>query len=345
MFKHSVHAFIYVVLWFISLSYPITSYAQWLIKATPGNKQITLQWPPVKDASNYGVCYATEAITNINKCLNYAGGTWRNVADTTIKITRLSNGKKYYFRVLAENSTTRLGVSNTIAARPNKITALNDTGINNEQCYQLDSDTLVACASAAAKALNNNQDGMVGRDVTAGNSNDGRAGFSFTKIGSTGAALPVTASSWACVKDNVTGLIWENKTADGGLHDGDNLYTNYSADYGASHLGSATDASGFVAAVNQQGWCGSKAWRLPTADELQSIVDYSIAYPEPKIDTVFFPNTQRDMFWSSSPDSNSSYAWHVSFLGGEVDTIYYTVDGYGGSRDMSLAVRLVRASQ
>ena len=182
IFKHPVHAFIYVVLWLISLSYPITSYAQWLIKATPGNKQITLQWPPVKDATNYGVCYATEAIININKCLNYAGGTWRNVTGTTIKITRLSNGKKYYFRVLAENSMTRLGVGNTIAARPNKITSLNDTGINNEQCYQLGSNTLVACTSAAATALSNSQDGMVGRDVTADNGNDGRAGFSFTDI-------------------------------------------------------------------------------------------------------------------------------------------------------------------
>ena len=341
MLKPSFFASGYPLLCGFLLSYPSASSAAFVINATPGDQQLTVQWAPVKNASNYGVCYATESIDNIRNCENYAGGMWPDTPKTSLKISGLINGTKYYFRVLAENPQEILAISNLIAAVPNKITTpktkLNDTGITNRQCYQLNSDSLTSCTSAAAKALNPAQDGMVGRDVTASNNSDGHLGFNFTKLSSTGAALPATAKSWDCVKDNATGLIWENKTHDGGLHDGNNTYTHYSADYGSEYLGRASDASGFIAAVNQQGWCGSKAWRLPTAAELRGIVDYSVAYPGPTIDTAFFSNTPSNAFWSSSPNvGTDSYAWGVSFDSGYVDY---------NSRNYAFPVRLVRASQ
>ena len=322
-----------------SLSF--SSQAAFELTVTPGDQQIIVQWSAVKHASNYGVCYATEAIDNIRNCENYAGGTWPDTPKTSLKITGLTNGTTYYFRVLAENPQEILDISKLIAAVPKKIvpvkTTLNDTGISKQQCYQLNSDVLTSCTSAAAKALNPAQDGMVGRDVTASNNSDGHLGFNFTKLSSTGSALPASATRWDCVKDNVTGLIWENKTDDGGLHDGNNTYTNYNASYGAESLGRADDASGFVVAVNQQGWCGSTAWRLPTAAELRGIVDYSVAYPGSTIDTAFFPNTQATVFWSSSPYVGyTSLAWYVNFDNG------YVSNGY---RNSAFPVRLVRASQ
>jgi hypothetical protein len=36
--------------------------------------------------------------------------------------------------------------------------------------------------------------------------------MSYTKLDSSGNALPITATEWAMVKDNVTGLIWENNS-------------------------------------------------------------------------------------------------------------------------------------
>jgi len=205
---------------------------------------------------------------------------------------------------------------------------LNDTGITASQCYQAGSDTLVDCGSAGALALNNAQDGMTGRDADpASNSNiDGKLGFSFSAV------------AGGCVQDNVTGLMWEVKTADGGLRDWHKTYTNYSAAYNPNNqYGAATDASGYVTAVNATSLCGHNDWRLPSADELQSIVDYGVAYPGPTIDATWFPNTQGGWFWSaSSYVGYSDYAWGVYFNYGGVND---------NNRNVTYAVRLVRAGQ
>ena len=81
----------------LSICYPITSNAAFVIKTKTGDKQVTLSWSSVKKATGYGVCYATEAIIDINDCSNYPNGKWRNLKGNTINITQLKNNKKYYF--------------------------------------------------------------------------------------------------------------------------------------------------------------------------------------------------------------------------------------------------------
>lgn len=197
---------------------------------------------------------------------------------------------------------------------------LNDTGITASQCYMAGSDALVACNSTGAIALSNAQDGMVGRDADAARNNpaDGKLGFSFAAV------------AGGCVQDNVTGLMWEVKTTDGGLRDWNKRYTNY----GDNRAG---DASAYPAAVNATNLCGHNDWRLPTADELQSIVDYGVAFPGPTVDTTWFPNTKGSAFWSASARVGfTSYAWYVYFYTGDVS--YY-------GRNLINYVRLVRAGQ
>lgn len=203
----------------------------------------------------------------------------------------------------------------TTGAVPGVTSKLNDTGITANQCYEAGGN-IVACNSSGALALNNAQDGMVGRDVDgATNGNvDGKLGFSFT---------PVAPSAGGCVLDNVTGLMWEVKTTDGGLRDSSNTYSNLGN-------GSSNDTSGFVAAVNASNLCGHSDWRLPSADELQSLVYYSVVSGT-AIDTNWFPNTQR-IYWSSS--LNASGAWYVDFSWGDV-SLYFPNTAY--------SVRLVRA--
>ena len=216
---------------------------------------------------------------------------------------------------------------------------LNDTGI--DWCANATQNFLVCPVAGFPE-----QDGDSGRDVTHHDDSDGHAGFSFTKLDGNGNPLSASAASWTCVRDNVTGLVWEIKTDDGGLRDKDSTYTWYNPDStnnggsagyqnGGSCTGSACDTDGFVRAVNAQGLCGTRDWRLPSAVELLSIVSDDRYYPA--IDTDWFPNTQPGWFWSSSPTAgNSGYAWSVYFYDGGV--------GYGG-KDGALYVRLVRGGQ
>lgn len=81
-----------------------------------------------------------------------------------------------------------------------------------------------------------------------------------------------------------------------------------------------------------------KAWRLPFANELSSIVDASVR--NPSINTAVFPMkwpTPAAHFWSTEPAAdNSSFAWGISFYDGKVD---YHQKGESGR------VRLVRTGQ
>jgi hypothetical protein len=144
----------------------------------------------------------------------------------------------------------------------------------------------------------------------------GTNGFDFTKLDAAGNDLPATATDHTCVRDNVTGLIWQVKISS----------SYYSFDQAAAYAGT----------VNTTGLCGFKDWRMPNPKELVGIADHSIAYPGPTIDTSYFPNTPSDAFWSSPLAGNANYAWGVDFYGGVAGNYY---------RDFSIHVRLVRGGQ
>lgn len=82
-----------------------------------------------------------------------------------------------------------------------------------------------------------------------------------------------------------------------------------------------------MTAVNAAGLCGASDWRLPTREELTSIIDYSKPYPGPVIDSNYFPATPSSLFRSSSTHAryNSEYAWLVGFASGITD---YGQKGY-----------------
>ena len=147
---------------------------------------------------------------------------------------------------------------------------------------------------------------------------------SYTKLDGTGNDLSDAAEAWTMVRDNVTGLTWEVKTDDGGIHDRDNTYswcdTNGTSNGGyAGTCGAGTDTEDFIASLNVANYGGYSDWRLPTVQELVSLVDASIPYPGPTINTDFFPGTQSSSYWSSTTLAYyNEDAWYVDFGHGYV---------------------------
>ncbi|WP_455202617.1 Lcl C-terminal domain-containing protein [Kaarinaea lacus] len=146
--------------------------------------------------------------------------------------------------------------------------------------------------------------------------------------------------TWSCVLDKQTGLIWEIKSNNGDIQDAQQTYSWYETNpalnggfAGYENKGkcvlSLCNTQAYITAINQKRICGSAQWRLPTREELRSIVDYKIKYPGPTINRVYFPNAINQFYWSSVPNANDKdSAWGIGFSFG-YDYAYFKSDlGY-----------------
>jgi len=89
--------------------------------------------------------------------------------------------------------------------------------------------------------------------------------------------------------------------------------------------------------LNRQGGCaGYRGWRVPTKEELQTLIS---GKQSPTIDRTAFPDTPGWWYWSSSVYAyNPDDAWGVNFGYG------YGYVGYDGNHH-AYHVRLVRGGQ
>ncbi len=235
---------------------------------------------------------------------------------------------------------------------------------------QLNDTGLMACASAAQsqqacpQSALPYQDAEFGRDALARTGaltkvGGGAAGFDWIKLDATGAPLAVQNLAWAadgteqdgtrwsCVKDQVTGLTWEEKESDPqhpryGGHtyrwwlEGEQHHGGYTEPSDSGTCGTpGCDTQSYLNWVNQNGLCGFTDWRLPTVVELSSIAVLSSVIPA--LDKNYFPNAPQPRFFTSqSLARDPSRAWYVYFSDGSVSAT---------NKGDASHVRLVRGGQ
>jgi hypothetical protein len=309
-----------------------------------------------------------------------------DLADNTLNITNrdelrnaLENAKTTGANITTKlNNTVIKNLRDTIFTGNFTSGVLNDTGLTWGGDYPSGNNTTCTGETIAAQDCSSGRDaGLslaystftyaagVGTTKTA-KIGGGVAGFDFTKLGSDGTPLTIQTATWttgglgtealgtkwSCVRDNVTGLVWEVKT-DAGVADSDttdNNHTNIHHKDNTYRWGGKTaigknhaskegdyydDWTGLVDGTNNENLCGFNDWRVPTREELRSIVHYGKT--NPTIDTNYFPNTIATYFWSSSPNAFfSSNAWLLYFN--------YGYDNFN-LRYNSYRVRLVRFGQ
>lgn len=241
-----------------------------------------------------------------------------------------------------------------VRIRPMPTPLLNDTGFLQQSTN-----------NALTEAQQNDfpgQDGQRGADIIEQNgliekAGRGKAGFDFTRLNANGDEQDASADTWSCVRDNVTGLVWEVKTDDGAFQDKDYTYSWYSEEVNGGFEGDQTGAnatclltscntSAYVQAVNAQGLCGFYDWRLPNHHELFSLMHLGIA-DDVAIDEDYFPNTgavstEPLWYWTSVPSADgvnsddAQNAWALDFDSG--------VDNFL-NKSSAARVRLVRAGR
>lgn len=209
---------------------------------------------------------------------------------------------------------------------------------NTQNIFSLNDTGWITCISEAGisdcdSTIHLPQDGMYGRDyqsqsATLSKAGGGYAGFDFLKLNENGILLSdqqasYNISPWSCVYDFVTGLTWEVKFIENTLRNWVSQYSWYNPDFdrnggepGIQNGGfcqfSACDTESYINAVNAANLCGYSDWRLPSRQELNSIISYSVGQPNVYMhDLNYFVFTLSGMtFWTATTDSEEpTQAW------------------------------------
>lgn len=187
-----------------------------------------------------------------------------------------------------------------IDVSPKALGLINDSGLG--ECYN--NTQRINCQSSDFPG----QDAELGRDSFANQldkAGQGNLAFDYTKLNQFADEVADDSDDFTCIRDNVTGLVWEVKSVESGtlpnttLRDGQNHYfwdlgTTTFTDTSTANTTCPDDTScgvqTYINEVNDLDFCGGTNWRLPTYTELLSLIDYGKQGENVLIDEAFFPN-------------------------------------------------------
>ncbi|XZG69960.1 DUF1566 domain-containing protein [Chitinibacteraceae bacterium HSL-7] len=130
----------------------------------------------------------------------------------------------------------------------------------------------------------------------------------FTKLDGQGRPMPVTAGPWVCVHDARTGLVWENKTDNEGPRFVAATPSWFDGKRGTPRSGSCAaptmsysscDLAMQVEVARSARWCGRANWRVPTGQELATLLFDTGFAGDARIQPAYFPHTGRYPYWSA----------------------------------------------
>lgn len=305
------------------------------LTSSVSNAVATVRWTGNTLADGYLVRVADGSVLSGQTPIDWI--TTQSVSGTSIQLPLIKSYNHLYITVAARYGARLFPASSEVQASLNfqAPAQLNDTATS--QCF----DAQLKLTECSASSLNR-QDGLVGRDSAANakqltKKGQGMAGFDFTKIASNGADLSQQGQSWnitgteasgqrwSCVRDNISGLVWEIKQNDGpqradqlwrwynsdNQRNGGNAGTSLANDTLSCGLASCTTQA-YIEHLNNLGWCGSRHWRLPTRHELTSLLVNRAT--QPAIDTALFPTQLADqLLWTDTTYAgDTALAWVLS---------------------------------
>ncbi|WP_024611908.1 DUF1566 domain-containing protein [Pseudoalteromonas sp. TB64] len=230
-----------------------------------------------------------ETLSNSNQCT------------TTFTASDVDTDTILSFEVTVTDSKGRTDTDSLfIDVSPKALGLINDSGVG--ECYN--NTQRINCASDDFPA----QDAELGRDSFANRLDKvgkGNLAFDYTKLNEFADEVSDDSNSFSCVRDNVTGLVWEVKSVNSGtlpntsVRDGQNHYfwdlgdtefTDTSTANTTCPNGTSCGIQTYVNEVNALDFCGGTNWRVPTYTELLSLIDYGKQAQSVLIDADFFPN-------------------------------------------------------
>lgn len=260
------------------------------VQTLASDRSITVRWQASPGAEYYNVYMAKQPGVSPDNIKNISTAVVFEKAASPFQITDLQNGTTYYLTVTAVNNIQESEASEEQSATPKK------PYIPPPPRSQASIDNYVTL----------DENGRPFSDQS----------------------RPYPLQPWNCVQSTKTGLMWEVKTTQPGLRNAKHAYTWYHPDTninrgkpGVANGGKCTDSGcdiyAYVQAVNVSKLCSFDDWRLPTRDELLTLVDTKAVYPRPTIDIDAFPNTIDSYYWTVTVYTfDPNMAWFVYFGSG-----------------------------